>query len=161
MFHSRKGPSINFLGPGKRRFPGGSPAGYPARKVYVYVVFSQTPIPISNVLQSSHDRSDPVDRLFLDASFGSLFPLTAFKTTPNPKFGQNLSRRDCFSGFQSGGPKFVKNLPKIENCPEIVVFRILRFVGCFWMRRFYLHYMHSNIFGCSFLTYSWSSFAYR
>ena len=42
MFYSRKGPSINFLGPGKRRFPGpgGSPAGYPARKVYVYVVFS-------------------------------------------------------------------------------------------------------------------------
>ena len=39
MFYSRKGPSINFLGPGKRRFPGGSPAGYPARKVYVYVVF--------------------------------------------------------------------------------------------------------------------------
>ena len=40
MFYCRKGPSINFLGPGKRRFPGGSPAGYPARKVYVYVVFS-------------------------------------------------------------------------------------------------------------------------
>ena len=40
MFYSRKGPSINFLDPGKRRFPEGSPAGYPARKVYVYVVFS-------------------------------------------------------------------------------------------------------------------------
>ena len=40
MFYSRKGPSINFLGPGKRRFPGGSFARYPARKVYVYVVFS-------------------------------------------------------------------------------------------------------------------------
>ena len=39
MFYSRKGPSINFLGPGKRRFPWVSPAGYPARKVYVYVAF--------------------------------------------------------------------------------------------------------------------------
>ena len=39
MFYSKKRASINFLGPGKQRFPGGSPAGYPARKVYVYVVF--------------------------------------------------------------------------------------------------------------------------
>ena len=37
-FYSRKGPSINFLGPEQRLFPGGSRAGYPARKVYVYVV---------------------------------------------------------------------------------------------------------------------------
>ena len=38
--YNRKGPSINFLGPEKRLFSGGSPAGYPARKVYVYVVVS-------------------------------------------------------------------------------------------------------------------------
>ena len=40
MFYSRKGPNINFLGPEKRPFPGGSPVGSPAQKAYVYVVFS-------------------------------------------------------------------------------------------------------------------------
>ena len=65
MFYSRKGPSINLLGPGKRRFPGGSPAGCPARKVYVYVVFSplskqflglfvQTVLPPSSKLNKRH-----------------------------------------------------------------------------------------------------------
>ena len=35
----RKGPSINFLGPGKKgSFPRASAAGNPARKIYVYVV---------------------------------------------------------------------------------------------------------------------------
>ena len=37
MFYCRKGPSINFLGPEKRPFPGGSPVGYPAQKVYVHI----------------------------------------------------------------------------------------------------------------------------
>ena len=40
MCYSRKRPSINFLGPEERLFPRGSPVGYPAQKVYVYVVFS-------------------------------------------------------------------------------------------------------------------------
>ena len=40
MCYTRQRPSINFLGPEKRLFPGGSRDGYLARKVYVYVVFS-------------------------------------------------------------------------------------------------------------------------
>ena len=39
VLYSRDGPSINFLGPGKRFLPAGSLAGCLARKVYVYVVF--------------------------------------------------------------------------------------------------------------------------
>ena len=38
-FYSRKGSSINFLGPGKRLFPGGSPAGYPAQKFILMLIF--------------------------------------------------------------------------------------------------------------------------
>ena len=55
----------------------------------------------------------------------TLFPLTAFKNAPNPKFVQNLSRQ-LFFGVPIRGTqicqKFVENL---RICPEIVVFQIL------------------------------------
>ena len=75
------------------------------------------------------DESQPMSRFFgvylqlsprfLDANkthkLRALFPLTAFKNTPNPKFVQNLSQR-LFLGFQSG-LKFVKHLSKfVRNC---------------------------------------------
>ena len=54
----------------------------------------------------------------------TLFPLTAFKNAPNPKFVKNLSRR-LFFGVPIRGTqicqKFVENL---KICPEIVVFQI-------------------------------------
>ena len=54
----------------------------------------------------------------------TLFPHTAFKNAPNPKFVQILSRR-FFFGVPIRGTqicqKFVKNL---KICPEIVVFQI-------------------------------------
>ena len=46
----------------------------------------------------------------------TLFPLTAFKSTPNPKFLQNLSQQ-LFWGVPVLGLKFVKNLSKsVRNC---------------------------------------------
>ena len=49
----------------------------------------------------------------LEKAFQTLRPLTAFKNAPNLRFVQNLSRGAiCSSGFQSGGPNFVKNLLK-------------------------------------------------
>ena len=45
----------------------------------------------------------------------NLFPLTAFKNAPNPKFVQNLSQRLFLGGFQSGGQKFVKNCQNLSE----------------------------------------------
>ena len=46
----------------------------------------------------------------------NLFPLTALKIAPNPKFVQNLSQR-LFLGVPVRGPKFVKNCQNLsENC---------------------------------------------
>ena len=46
----------------------------------------------------------------------NLFPLTAFKNAPNPKFVQNLSQR-LFLGVPVRGPKFAKNLSKANFGP--------------------------------------------
>ena len=70
MFYSRNGPSINFLGPGQRRFPRGSPAGYPARKVYVYVVFPPLRTPDRETLPPT-GRS-PVKKIYVYVPFSFL-----------------------------------------------------------------------------------------
>ena len=49
-----------------------------------------------------------------------LFPLTAFKNAPNPKFVQNSSRQLSFGAPISGTQKLAENS---KFCPEIVVFQ--------------------------------------
>ena len=94
-------------------------------------------VPLQDVpLSSTPSSADPIypgrtkqgnprkakQRTALSLCLRNLFPLTAFKNAPNPKFVQYLSRR-LFLGVLVGGGK---NLKKIVKICKTVIFRQIR-----------------------------------
>ena len=76
-----------------------------------------------------HLRCPACSGMLSTHSLRALFPLTAFKNARTPSLSK-ICPDDCFSGFQSGGPKFVKNVS--ENWKTTISGQIFKISTISW-----------------------------